>query len=188
MLPPGITYVVSAFSKSQLAKDSAIARTAAMTGNKETIDVGGLTVDVLNLGRAHTGGDLLVHVPRENILFMSEVYLNRVFPAMRSAYPTEWVATIDKALALNASRYVPGHGFIEEGKVSREELVTFQLALKAVIAEVKRLHGLGLTAAEATKLANWGPYTEWFLSEQQAPIAVAQVFKELDGKLAPVAK
>ena len=188
VLPPGITYVVSAFSKSQLAKDSAIARTAAMTGNKETIDVGGLTVDVLNLGRAHTGGDLLVHVPRENILFMSEVYLNRVFPAMRSAYPTEWVATIDKALALNASRYVPGHGFIEEGKVSREELVTFQLALKAVIAEVKRLHGLGLTAAEATKLANWGPYTEWFLSEQQAPIAVAQVFKELDGKLAPVAK
>ena len=188
VLPHDVTYVVSAFSKLQLAKDSAMARTPAMTSNRETIDVGGITVNVLNLGRAHTGGDLVVHLPKENILFMSEVFLNRVFPAMRSAYPSEWVATIDKALAMHVKRYVPGHGFIEKGKVSREELVTFQQALKAVIAEATRLHGLGLTAADATKQANWGPYKEWFLSEQQAPIAVAQVFKELDGKLAPPAK
>lgn len=188
VLPAGITYVVSAFSKTQLAKDSAIAKTPAMTGNKETIDVGGITVNVLNLGRAHTGGDLVVHLPKENILFMSEVYLNRVFPAMRSAYPTEWVATVDKALAMNVGRYVPGHGFIEEPKVSREELVTFRDALKAVIAEATRLHALGLTAADATKQANWGTYKDWFLSEQQAPIAVAQVYKELDGKLAPPQK
>ncbi len=187
VLPPGMTYVVSAFSKSQLAKDSAIARTPAMIGNKETIDVGGITVNVLNLGRAHTGGDLVVHLPKQNILFMSEVFLNRVFPAMRSAYPTEWVATIDKALAMNVNRYVPGHGFIEEGKVSREELVAFQEALKAVIAEATRLHGLGLTAPDATKQANWGTYKDWFLSEQQAPIAIMQVFKELDGKLGPPA-
>ena len=188
VLPSDVTYVVSAFSKSQLAKDSAIARTPAMTSNKASIDVGGITVNVLNLGRAHTGGDLMVHLPRENILFMSEVFLNRVFPAMRSAYPSEWVATIDQALAMHVNRYVPGHGFIEEGNVSREELVTFQQALKAVIAEATRLHGLGLTAADATKQANWGTYKDWFLSEQQAPIAVAQVFKELDGKLGPPAK
>ncbi|MEP6835112.1 MAG: hypothetical protein ABJB74_17125 [Gemmatimonas sp.] len=188
LLPHDITYVVSAFSKSQLAKDSVMARTPAMTGNTLTIDVGGITVNVLNLGRAHTGGDLVVQLPKENILFMSEVFLNRVFPAMRSAYPTEWVATIDKALAMNVGRYVPGHGFIEEGKVSREELITFQQALKAVIAEATRLHALNLTAADATKQADWGTYKDWFLSDQQAPIAVAQVFKELDGKLGPPAK
>ncbi len=188
VLPAGVTYVVSAFSKAQLMRDSAIARTPAMASNKESIDVGGITVNVLNLGRAHTGGDLVVHLPKQNILFMSEVFLNRVFPAMRSAYPSEWVATIDKALAMNVDRYVPGHGFIEEGKASREELVTYQQALKAVIAEATRLHALGLTVADATKQAEWGTYKDWFLSEQQAPIAVAQVFKELDGKLAPPVK
>ncbi len=185
VLPKGITYVVSAFSKSQLMKDTAIANTPAMTGNKETIDVGGIQVDVLNIGRAHTGGDLVVHLPKENILFMSEVYLNRVFPAMRSAYPTEWVATVDKALAMNVGKYVPGHGFIEENKASREELITFRDALKYVIAEVNRLHALGLSAADAAKQANWGPYKDWFLSEQQAPIAIAQVYKEIEGKLPP---
>ena len=77
------------------------------------------------LGRAHTGGDLMVYLPKQKILFMSEAYLNRVFPAMRSAYPTEWVSVIDKALAMDVDRYIPGHGFIEEPKASREELVEY---------------------------------------------------------------
>lgn len=209
VLPAGITYVVSPASKVQLDKDKAAADAAnekaaatakangsaapvprvviappvAMTSNKETIDVGGTTVNVLNLGRAHTGGDIMVHLPKENMLFMSEVYLNRVFPAMRSAYPTEWVATIDKALAMNVGRYIPGHGFIEEPKVSREELVTFKESLQAVIAEVTRLHKMGLSADDAIKQANWGQYKDWFLSDQQAPIAVRKVYEELERKL-----
>ena len=137
----------------------------------------------LFLGRAHTGGDLMVHLPKQKILFMSEAYLNRVFPAMRSAYPTEWVSVIDKALAMDVDRYVPGHGFIEEPKASREELVEFRNSLQAVIAEVTRLHKQGLSADDAIKQANWGPYTDWFLRDQQAPIAVRKVYEELDGKL-----
>ena len=31
---------------------------------------------------------------REKVLFLSEIFLNRVFPAMRSAYPREWLATV----------------------------------------------------------------------------------------------
>ncbi|MEP6766844.1 MAG: MBL fold metallo-hydrolase, partial [Gemmatimonadaceae bacterium] len=197
VLPTGITFVVSAASKAQLEKDKASADAAneravataktngttaparrvvvvppvAMASNKESIDVGGTTVDVLNLGRAHTGGDIMVHLPKENILFMSEVYLNRVFPAMRSAYPTEWVATVDKALAMNVKQYVPGHGFIEEPKASREELIKFKEALIAVNAEVKRLHDKGLSVADAIKQADWGEYKDWFLADQQASIA-----------------
>ena len=87
---------------------------------------------------------------------MSEAYLNRVFPAMRSAYPTEWVRTIDRALAMDVDRYVPGHGFIEEPKASREELVEYQKALQYVIAEVKRLHKLGLSADDAREAGQLG--------------------------------
>ena len=78
-----------------------------MTGNTQVIDVGGIEVRALFLGRAHTGGDLMVHLPKQKILFMSEAYLNRVFPAMRSAYPTEWVSVIDKALAMESTATSP---------------------------------------------------------------------------------
>lgn len=178
VLPTGITFIVSKASKAQMKLDA-----PAMTGDREVINVGGMEVQALYAGRAHTGGDLLVYLPRQKLLFMSEVYLNRVFPAMRSAYPTEWVSVIDKALAMDVNHFIPGHGFIEEPRVSREELIAYQKAMRAVIAEVNRLHKLGLPAAEAAKQANWGPYRDWYLAEQQGPIAVRKVYEEIEGKL-----
>lgn len=210
VLPRDLTYIVHLTSRAQLERDAATAMGAnlkaaaeavtkglpppaprppvvvpavAMTGDRQVVDVGGIEVQVLFLGRAHTGGDLHVLLPKQRLLFMSEAYLNRVFPAMRSAYPTEWVATIDKALALPVDRFVPGHGFIEAPAASREELVTFQTAVKAVIAETRRLYALGLRADAAVSQARWGPYAEWFLADQQAPIAVARIYDEIEGKL-----
>lgn len=188
-LPKGIRFIVHPASRAQLVRDSAAARpprvvvvpAVAMSGDREVIDVGGITAEVLFLGRAHTGGDLMVHLPREKVLFMSEAYLNRVFPAMRSAYPAEWVGTLDRALAMDVERFVPGHGFIEEPRVSREELVAFRDALVAVNAEVRRLRAAGLNAEDAVKAARWGEYAGWFLAEQQAPIAIRRVYAELEG-------
>ncbi|HET9704844.1 MAG TPA: MBL fold metallo-hydrolase [Vicinamibacterales bacterium] len=178
VLPKDIKYVVSTASRAQLKLDA-----PAMTSDREVVNVGGVDVQAIYSGRAHTGGDLLVYLPKQKILFMSEVYLNRVFPAMRSAYPSEWVAVIDKALAMDVERFVPGHGFIEEPKASRQELIEYQKAMRYVIGEVRRLHKLGLSADDAAKQANWGPYQEWFLVEQQGPIAVRKVYEEIEGKL-----
>jgi len=178
VLPKDITYIVTPFSKGQMKLDF-----PAMSGDRQVIDIGGMEVQALFLGRAHTGGDLVVYLPKQKILFMSEVFLNRVFPAMRSAYPTEWLGVINWALQMDVDRYVPGHGFIEEGKASREELVEYQKAMRAVIAEVNRLHKMGLSADDAAKQADWGPYKEWFLVDQQGPIAVRKVYEEIEGKL-----
>jgi len=209
VLPTGITYVVHPTSKAQLERDAAAADVAnakaaadaatkgatapaprkvivpptAMTTDKQHIDLGDISVDVLFLGRAHTGGDLMVSVPSEKILFMSEVYLNRVFPAMRSASPTDWLRTIDRALAMDVTRFVPGHGFIEAPAASREELVAFRASLKAVIDEVTRLHALGLSPDDALKQAKWGEYGSWFLADQQAPIAIRRVYDALNGTI-----
>jgi cyclase len=178
VLPKDITYIVSKASKAAMKLDA-----PAMTSDTQTINVGGIEVQAIYAGRAHTGGDLLVYLPKQKFLFMSEVYLNRVFPAMRSAYPSEWVAVIDRALKMDVDLYIPGHGFIEEAKVAREELVEYQKALRAVIAEVNRLHKLGLSAEDAVKQANWGPYKDWYLAEGQSPIAVRKVYEEIEGKL-----
>ncbi len=191
VLPAGITYVVHSTSLAQLKRDSAAAPATrrvvvpavAMREDREIIDVGTMKVDVRFLGRAHTGGDLMVYLPSTRILFMSEAYLNRVFPAMRSAYPSDWVRTVDRALAMDVTQYIPGHGFIESPAASREELVAFGQALRAVIAEVTRLHARGLSVDDAIKQAQWGPYAGWFIADQQGPIAVRRVYDELAGKL-----
>jgi hypothetical protein len=94
------------------------------------------------------------------------------------------VKTIDAALALKGvDRFIPGHGFIEDAKVSREELVTFRDAVIAVNAEAKRLKAAGLSVDDAIKQANWGSLSSWMLADQQGPIAIRRVWMELDGQL-----
>jgi glyoxylase-like metal-dependent hydrolase (beta-lactamase superfamily II) len=150
---------------------------------RRELSLGGVAIEILHLGRAHTGGDLVVHMPSAGVLFMSEAYLNRVFPAMRSAYPTEWVAMIERAQAMNAGVYVPGHGFVESAAVLREELETYRQAMLAVVAEATRLHSAGIALDAAIEQADFGSLETWSLRSSQAPIAVRRVYAELNGEL-----
>src|SRR4051812_22165137 len=156
---------------------------AQLVADKAAFEMGGEQFEILFLGRSHTGGDLAVWLPRRKILFLSEIYLNRVFPAMRSAYPSEWVKALNKAEAMNADIYIAGHGFTETGAVSREEIKAYHKAMDAVIAEATRLYKAGVPVEDAVKQANWGAYASWTLASSQGPIAIRKVYEELSGKL-----
>ena len=147
------------------------------------LTMGGRRIEVAFLGRAHTGGDLVVHLPDEDILFLSEAYLHRIFPAMRSAYPTEWVAMLRQAQELGAAVPIPGHGFVDSPERLREELDEAIRALEAVIAEASRLHGMGLSAEEAVEQADFGDLETWSLRDSQREMALRRVYMELDGEL-----
>ena len=150
---------------------------------REVLELGGRTIEILFLGRAHTGGDLVVHLPEEKILFMSEAYLNRVFPAMRSAYPSEWVEMIEKAQAMDIDTYVPGHGFVDSSAVLEEELDTYRRAVIRVIELATQQYEEGYGLEDAQIQANFGELESWSLFMSQAPRAIQQVYTELDGSL-----
>ena len=116
---------------------------------------------------------------------MSEAYLNRVFPAMRSAYPSEWVAMIEAAQALDVDTFVPGHGFVDSPEVLAEELETYRQAVVQVIEEATRLHAAGLTLEQAIEQADFGDLETWSLRSSQAPRAIGRVYMELNGELPP---
>jgi glyoxylase-like metal-dependent hydrolase (beta-lactamase superfamily II) len=184
--PADVTYIVHPTSKAILDRSPNSWKppaSAVLVAEKKSLTLGGEPIDILFLGRAHTGGDLAVSLPRRKILFLSEIFLNRVFPAMRSAYPSDWVKTLDRAAALKPDIYIAGHGFTEDGPVSREEFRAYQDALKAVIAEATRLHKAGVPVDEAVKNANWGAYGSWTLATSQGPIAIRKVYEELNGQL-----
>jgi len=159
--------------------------------------MGGTDIEILFLGRAHTGGDLSVYLPKERVLFMSEAYLHWIFPAMRSAYPTEWVQTIKNAESMDATWYVPGHGFVDDAKALKTDLPAYRKAMELVIAEATRLHdakipcvaaapatgGAQRTACEAALKGRWGDLTSWTLYSGQLETAIRRVYDELDGKL-----
>jgi len=190
--PPGVHYIVHPTSKAILDRQATAPNARAdvwklpvdaeLVAEKKMLTMGGEEIQILFLGRAHTGGDLAVYLPRQRILFLSEIYLNRVFPAMRSAYPSEWLGALTRAEKIDAAINIAGHGFTEQGPVSREELRTYHQALGSVIAEATRLYKAGVPVDQAVKQANWGEYASWTLASSQGPIAIRKVYEELSGQ------
>jgi glyoxylase-like metal-dependent hydrolase (beta-lactamase superfamily II) len=193
-LPAGVTYYVSPTSKATLEKAEASPRfkagawklpeDAVVVGDHKALNLGGEEVELMFLGAGHTGGDMEVYLPKERILAMSEVYLNHVFPAMRSATPTKWVETSKKALAMkDVTTYVPAHGEIIAGPASRANFEAFTKAMEDVIANVTALHAKGLTVDQALAQVQWGPYDSWAMSKEQGQTAVRRIYMELNGEL-----
>lgn len=75
-----------------------------------TIVRGDRTIDLLWLGRAHTRGDIVVHLPKEGIVFTGDLVAGPIPLIGSTSFPVDYGSTIEKLLALKASVYVPGHG------------------------------------------------------------------------------
>ncbi|MEQ9448694.1 MAG: hypothetical protein RLN70_07260, partial [Rhodospirillaceae bacterium] len=126
-------------------------------------------------------------------LFMGELYIRRTFPAMRTGYPTEWVETINNALAMDVTWYVPGHGFIEDAETMKNELIEARKSIEFVNAEAKRLYEAGVPCemaspdggdtCEAAEQADWGPYESWTMRAALEPFAVVKMYQEIEGRL-----
>ncbi len=61
------------------------------------------------LGRGNTRGDLVVHVPRRDIVATGDLLVAPV-PFAFGSYPAEWIAVLDSIAALRPRILVPGHG------------------------------------------------------------------------------
>jgi hypothetical protein len=114
---------------------------------------------------------------------MSEVFSNRVFPSMANGYPTEWIAALKKAEAMDVNAYVPAHGFIDSPEVLRTEERNYRAALERIVAEGRRLHDAHVPIEEAAARANFDGFDGWTRAANNATTALARVYQELDGKL-----
>ena len=203
--PAGVTYVATPASVRALSSGPSGAPTPLDTvSGKRVLRLGGTTIEILDLGRAHTGGDLSVYLPNDRILFLSEAYLHWVFPAMRSAYPSEWVEMLKRAEAIDAVWNIPGHGFVDDASTLDADLTGYRRALEQVIAEATRLHRAKVPCpapapaarpaaggniagprepCEAVAKGNWGELRNWTLFGSQVEVAIRRVYAELEGRL-----
>ncbi len=74
------------------------------------IDVGGRRVELIELGPAHTAGDLIVHLPDERIVIAGDIVFSGVTPVLWDGSVRKWIAACDHILALKPEIVVPGHG------------------------------------------------------------------------------
>jgi glyoxylase-like metal-dependent hydrolase (beta-lactamase superfamily II) len=109
---------------------------------------GGREIQLLFLGRGHTGGDTFVYLPRERIVCTGDMDEGARIAYMGDAFFDEWIATLDAVKKLDFTLVLPGHGrpFSDKGLIT-----AFQSYLTDVTAQVANLRKQGVTPDEAAK-------------------------------------
>jgi cyclase len=102
-------------------------------------------IQLLFLGRGHTGGDTVVFLPRERIVCTGDLMESQL-AYMGDAFFDEWVTTLGALKNLDFGLVLPGHG----APFGDKSLITaFQGYLSDITKKVADLRAQGLTADQA---------------------------------------
>ena len=77
--------------------------------DRMTLFRGGREIQLLFFGKGHTGGDVVVYLPQEKILFTGDLLLEGI-PYMGDSFPGDWIETLGMLGQLDFEIIVPGHG------------------------------------------------------------------------------
>lgn len=77
---------------------------------KMTVWLGKLEVQLLQLGRGHTKGDIVAWLPAEKVLFSGDLVEFDATPYAGDAYFKDWPKTLENIAALQPEKLVPGRG------------------------------------------------------------------------------
>src|ERR1041384_2457235 len=108
---------------------------------------GAREIQLLFLGRGHTGGDTVVFLPKERIVCTGDLMESRI-AFMGSAFFDEWLTTLDALKRLDFTTDLPGHGapFTNKGLIT-----AFQSYLTDILAQAAKLKAQGVSADDAAK-------------------------------------
>ena len=116
--------------------------------SKMVLYKGGREIQLLFLGRGHTGGDTFVYLPRERVVCTGDMDEGARIAYMGDAFFDEWIASLDALKKLDFTLVLPGHGrpFRDKGVIT-----AFQSYLKDLTTQVATLRKQGVTADETAK-------------------------------------
>ena len=151
-----------------------------------TLVKGGREVQLHFPGRGHTGGDTLVFLPQERIVFTGDFFVGRPgaggLPYMGDGYVEEWPASLDRLRALDFDIMVPGHGLPFR---EREQIEHLQGYLRDLNRQVTSLHAEGVSAQDAAGRVDLSAHAEHYGQRVAMvdPRAVLRMYELLQVKM-----
>ncbi|MGH2952575.1 MAG: MBL fold metallo-hydrolase [Solirubrobacterales bacterium] len=139
--------------------------TRTFSGGLE-LDVGGREVRLIEVGPAHTPGDLIAWVPDARVVIAADILFIGVTPIMWAGPLERWVTALERLLGLGAERFVPGHGPVC-GPDEVRHLIDYWRWLERAAGE--RLDAGSSPAATARELVLGDEIAEWGFAEWLAP-------------------
>ena len=154
-----------------------------------TLWLGELEVRLMQLGRGHTKGDIVVWLPQRKILFSGDLVEAESACYAGDAYLADWPQTLERVAALEPEKLVPGRGpaLLTRAAVTAGLDYTrdFVSALFAAAREAVA-QGMDLKAAMAhTRRHMDSRFDQVFIYEHCLPFDVTRAYDEASGARDP---
>tara|TARA_R110000765_G_scaffold6726_18_gene21485 strand:- start:87742 stop:88707 length:966 start_codon:yes stop_codon:yes gene_type:complete len=181
-LGPAGSYFADIFAPFDFDNVEERAPTQTFTGQMD-LKVGDKAVELIEVGPAHTEGDVLVHVPDDKTVFTGDILFIDGTPLMWAGPVSNWIGACDRICEMDVDVIVPGHGPVTD-KAGVRRVTEY---LKFVDAEARRRFEAGLSVRDAALDIALGDYSSWGDAERIA-VNVDTLYREYrgDGVVTPV--
>ncbi|MDH3579186.1 MAG: MBL fold metallo-hydrolase [Hyphomicrobiales bacterium] len=158
----------------------------SFTGTLE-LSVGGREVRLIEVGPAHTQGDLIVHVADAKALFAADILFIDCTPVMWAGPVANWLKALDLILDLDVTTIVPGHGPITDKDGVKQVRDYWDFTAQAAKKQFDA--GTNATAAAHAIVASADfankPFAAWD-SPERMMTNVHMLYREFAGQTAPL--
>ncbi len=141
-----------------------------------SVRVGDKDVELIQVGPAHTRGDVLVHVPSDRTVFTGDILFIDGTPIMWAGPVERWIDACHRIESMDVETVVPGHGPITD----RRGAAAVRGYLEYVRDQAKQRFDAGLDAFEAAKDIALGDYAAWGDAERIV-VNVDRLYAEFSG-------
>ena len=147
---------------------------------QQELSIGGKTVRMLHPGRGHTDGDLVVLFVEDRVLHTGDLFFNGFYPNVdleAGGTVREWAATLDRVLALDFDKVIPGHGPVSDRAGIarfRDFVATLWTQTKAVVDR----HGSLDEALRAVDVERFALRRLWFAPYLDRRFVIRRVWEE----------
>ena len=164
---PGLTYPTTTFS------------------DRTTVYLGKRRVDIMHLGRAHTAGDAVVHVPDQNVMFTGDIVEYHSACYCGDGHFSDWGDTLDNIAWYDVDAIAPGRGDALIGKdmvnAAIENTRNFVASTYRPVRRVAARGGSLKDAWNAVRAECDPKFKDYAIYEHCLPFNVARAYDEARG-------
>ncbi|MEO8167910.1 MAG: MBL fold metallo-hydrolase [bacterium] len=106
------------------------------------------TIQIFHPGKAHSSGDLFVHIASARILITGDVVVSPV-PYAFGAFHTDWLRVLNKIIWMKPAKIIPGHGEVQSDLKYVRSMIDLLTGLQEIVTAAYK-DTLSLEQAQST--------------------------------------
>lgn len=126
---------------------------------EERFTLGGVKIRVVDVGSAHSEGDLVLFVENDGVLFSGDIIFQDRIPFLGTSNSAEWLAVLEEMERTEVAVIVPGHGKAAESP--RQIVALTKSYLAYVRASMQQAVANWIPFDEAYETTDWGDFIEY---------------------------